>query len=210
MPDRPASKSLLKAASLIVVVTLLSKVAGLVRAQAITAEYGLTSAVDAYYLAYNLPSFFLIILGGVNGPFHSAVVSVLSKDSEDKKRVIETLNTLVAFAFGAATVAIMVAAPWIVGLVAQGASPEVQAIAVQDMRIMAPLAFIAGQVGLGFGVLTTANSFVLPSLSPILSSGAVILAILFFAKDYGAQVLAWAPWLEHCCSGLPRFLCSGN
>jgi putative peptidoglycan lipid II flippase len=191
MPAHSAPKSLLKAASLIVVVTLLSKVAGLVRAQAMTAQYGLSSALDAYNLAYSLPAFFLIILGGVNGPFHSAIVSVLSKDSEDKPRVIETLNTLVALAFGAATVGIMVAAPWIVGLVAQGAPAEVQAIAVHDMRIMAPLAFIAGQVGLGFGVLTTANSFVLPSLSPILSSGAVIVAILFFAKDYGAQVLAW-------------------
>jgi putative peptidoglycan lipid II flippase len=191
LADRSAPKSLLKAASLIVVVTLLSKVAGLVRAQAMTAQYGLSPALDAYYLAYSLPSFFLIILGGVNGPFHSAVVSVLSKDSEDKARVIETLNTLVAIAFGAATFGIMAAAPWIVGLVAKGASPEVQAIAVHDMRIMAPLAFIAGQVGLGFGVLTTANSYILPSLSPILSSGAVIIAILLFAKDYGAQVLAW-------------------
>jgi putative peptidoglycan lipid II flippase len=191
MADRSAPKSLLKAASLIVVVTLLSKVAGLVRAQAMTAQYGLSPALDAFNLAYSLPAFFLIILGGVNGPFHSAIVSVLSKDSEDKARAIETLNTLVALAFGAATVGIMAAAPWIVGFVAQGASAEVQAIAVQDMRIMAPLAFIAGQVGLGFGVLTTANSYILPSLSPILSSGAVIVAILFFAKDYGAQVLAW-------------------
>ncbi len=189
MPSKPTS--LWKTAYLIAAVTLLSKAAGLIRQQVIAAQYGVSPEVDAFNYAYTLPAFFLIILGGVNGPFHSAIVSVLAKDTKDRARVMETLNTLVALIFGAATVGLIVFAPAIVGLVAQGAPPEVRTLAIQEMRIMAPLAFIAGQVGLGFGALTAANQFVLPSLSPLLSSGAVVAAILIFSKENGAQVLAW-------------------
>ena len=52
---------------------------GTVRQQVIAAAFGVGAAYDAYNYAYVLPGFLLILLGGINGPFHSAMVSVLAK-----------------------------------------------------------------------------------------------------------------------------------
>ena len=65
----------LKGIALVVTLgTLLSKVGGLVRQLVIAAAFGVGAAYDAYNYAYVLPGFLLILLGGINGPFHSAMV----------------------------------------------------------------------------------------------------------------------------------------
>ena len=71
--------SVLKAAWLIAVVTIVSKLIGFVRDVVIANYYGATLVSDAYYYAYQIPSLSLILLGGVGGPFHSATVAIFSK-----------------------------------------------------------------------------------------------------------------------------------
>lgn len=61
------------------VATLISKIFGLVREQIVAAAFGIGPVVNAYAYAYVIPGFLLILLGGINGPFHSALVSVLAK-----------------------------------------------------------------------------------------------------------------------------------
>ena len=73
------SLSLRRIALIVAVATALSKVAGLLRQQVIAAAFGVGAAYDAYNYAYVLPGFLLILLGGINGPFHSAMVSVLAR-----------------------------------------------------------------------------------------------------------------------------------
>ena len=71
--------SVLKAAWLIAVVTIVSKLIGFIRDVVIANYYGASLVSDAYYYAYQIPSLSLILLGGVGGPFHSATVAVFSK-----------------------------------------------------------------------------------------------------------------------------------
>ncbi|XP_002963045.2 uncharacterized protein LOC9643255 [Selaginella moellendorffii] len=67
--------------------TALSKVLGLVRELVLAAVFGVGPVVDAFRYASIVPGFFLIILGGINGPIHIAMVSALSKIAEeDRKR----------------------------------------------------------------------------------------------------------------------------
>ena len=82
-----ARRSLGTIAAIVGVATLLSKVFGLVRQQAIAAAFGTGAAFDAFNYAYVVPGFLLILLGGINGPFHSAIVSVLSKERQTKRRL---------------------------------------------------------------------------------------------------------------------------
>lgn len=62
MPDasKPA-RSLAGIAGIVAVATLLSKVFGLVRQQAIAAAFGVGPAFDAYNYAYVIPGFLLIL-----------------------------------------------------------------------------------------------------------------------------------------------------
>ena len=73
------NESLLKSAWLIAIVIVFSKLAGFFRDVVTANFYGAGLVSDAYFYAYQIPSLALILLGGVGGPFHSAVVSVFSK-----------------------------------------------------------------------------------------------------------------------------------
>ena len=73
------TQSLMKAAWLIALITVFSKFIGFFRDIVIANFYGAGLVSDSYFYAYQIPSLALILLGGVGGPFHSAVVAVFSK-----------------------------------------------------------------------------------------------------------------------------------
>lgn len=207
--SKKAARSLAGIAGIVAVATLLSKVFGLFRQQAIAAAFGVGAVADAYNYAYVIPSFFLILLGGINGPFHSAIVSVVSKRKrEEIAPLIETVSTLVGGVLLIATILMILFADPLIDLVAPGLSQtpaglETKAIAVQQFRIMAPMALVAGLIGIGFGVLNADDQYWLPSISPIFSSLTVLLGLggllLFLGQDLidpqyallGGQVLAY-------------------
>ncbi len=178
MASPPRSRSLQRIAMIVALATGLSKVAGLVRQQVIAAAFGVGVAYDAYNYAYVLPGFLLILLGGINGPFHSAMVSVLARrDRREGAHVLAAINTLVGAALLVVTLLMLVAADPLIDLVGPGLDPQRHAIAVLQLRWMAPMALLAGLIGLGFGALNAADVFWLPSVSPLLSSLAVIAGI---------------------------------
>lgn len=186
------ARSLASIATIVAIATLFSKLAGLVRQQAIAAEFGVGAAVDAYNYAYVIPGFLFILLGGINGPFHSSIISVVLKHPPEKAApLVETITTFVGGVLLILTGILMVFAEPIVGIIAPGAGPEIQAIAAEQFQIMAPLAVLSGLIGIGFGTLNAADQYWLPSISPLLSSLTVIIGIWFFADTYGPTVLAW-------------------
>ena len=193
--DSPPKRSLGMIATIVAAATLISKVFGLVRQQAIAAAFGTGAAFDAYNYAYVIPGFLLILLGGINGPFHSAIVSVLAKqDRKHAAALVETITTLVGLALLLVTGLMMAFASPLIGLVAPGLSqtPEgafIHTIAVQQLQIMAPMALLAGLIGIGFGTLNAADQYWLPSLSPLLSSAAVLVGLGGLWAVLGAKIV---------------------
>ncbi|MEL6764145.1 MAG: lipid II flippase MurJ, partial [Cyanobacteria bacterium J06607_6] len=74
-----AKRSLAGIAGIVAIATLISKLFGLIRQQAIAAAFSIGPVADAYGLAYVIPGFLMVLLGGINGPFHSAIVSVVAR-----------------------------------------------------------------------------------------------------------------------------------
>ena len=183
------AKSLRRIALVVAVATALSKLAGLVRQQAIAAAFGVGAAYDAYNYAYVLPGFLLILLGGINGPFHSAMVSVLARrPRQEGAYVLAAINTLVGAGLLGVTVLLLVFAGPLITLVGPGLDATRHDIAVLQLRWMAPMALFAGLIGLGFGALNAADEFWLPSVSPLLSSVAVIAGIAVLWWQLGAAI----------------------
>ena len=58
--------------------TFLSKLIGFIRQVFIAGAYGVGIAYDAYNYAYIIPGFLIIIIGGINGPLHNALVAILT------------------------------------------------------------------------------------------------------------------------------------
>ena len=210
MSNQPKpSRTLAGIAGIVAVATLISKIFGLVRQQAIAAAFGVGAVADAYNYAYGIPGFLLILLGGINGPFHSAIVSVLAKrQKEEAAPLVETVTTLVGGLLLLLTIALVFFAAGLIDLVAPGLNQteqgsQVRAIAILQLQIMAPMALLAGLIGIGFGTLNAANQYWLPSVSPLFSSITVIMGLGFLALQLGkeittpqsalvgGQVLAW-------------------
>ena len=68
--------TILKAAWLIAVVTVISKLVGFLRDVIVANYYGASTVSDAYFYAYQFPALAVTLLGGIGGPFHSATVAV--------------------------------------------------------------------------------------------------------------------------------------
>ena len=184
-------RSLRRIALIVAVATALSKLAGLVRQQAIAAAFGVGAAYDAYNYAYVLPGFLLILLGGINGPFHSAMVSVLARrPRQEGAHVLAAINTLVGAGLIGVTALLVLFADPLISLLGPGLDAIRHDIAVLQLRWMAPMALFAGLIGLGFGALNAADVFWLPSVSPLLSSLAVIVGIALLWWQLGASILS--------------------
>eukprot|EP00898_Chlorokybus_atmophyticus_P002137 jgi/Chlat1/2924/Chrsp2S04634 len=217
--EKPAAKeeerqeseapSALRVAGIVGVATLTSKLLGdeiyerlvvrcmqgTVREVALAAAFGVGPVAEALSYATMLPGFFLALLGGINGPFHSAMVAALSKrNKQEGARLVESVTTLVALSMLVFTIAIAVFAGPLIDLSAPGLRVSAsanwqltQAIAIMQLRILAPCAVLAGLIGVGFGTLSANGVYAIPSLCPSLSSLSVLAAtasyLVFFGKD---------------------------
>jgi putative peptidoglycan lipid II flippase len=176
-------RSLAGIAGIVAAATLLSKVFGLVREQAIAAAFGTGPVADAYGVAYVIPGFLLVLLGGINGPFHSAIVSAVSgRKKEDIAPIVETVTTVVGIGLVFISIAMFMFAEPIIDLLGRGfLATEIggvsREIAITQLRIMAPITIFACFIGIGFGTLNATDQYWLPSISPLLSSSAVIVGL---------------------------------
>lgn len=188
---KKSSRSLARIAGIVAIATLISKVFGLFREQAIAAAFGVGPVVNAYAYAYVIPGFLLILLGGINGPFHSALVSVLAKREKSAAApIVETVTTLVsALLLGVMVLLILLAAPCI-DVLAPGLDASTRNLAILQLQIMAPLAVLAGLIGIGFGTLNAADQYWLPSVSPLFSSVVLIAGVGVLFGVLGEQINA--------------------
>ncbi|MBE7713636.1 MAG: murein biosynthesis integral membrane protein MurJ [Cyanobacteria bacterium SIG26] len=194
------TSSVLKAAWLIAVVTIVSKLIGFVRDIIIANYYGASMVSDAYYYAYQIPSLSLILLGGVGGPFHSATVAVFSKlipnlkdkPSEQVNRLYSTFMNATIILFLILSVLIFLFSKQIMGLIISAGSLDMINLASQHLRIMTPLLVIGGVVGIYYGILIIYKQFMLPNLSPIIMSLAIIAIVMSVPNDQKGYALAWA------------------
>ena len=205
--------SVLKAAWLIALVTIASKFMGFVRDMVVANFYGATLVSDAYFYALQIPSLAIIILGGVGGPFHSAVVAVFSKlipdfDSKPNEFVNKLYNTFLTVSFLFFAVCSILGfffADKIMGLIISAGSPELVTLASAHFKIMSPIILIGGIIGIYYGLLICHKQYILPNLSPMVLSLVVILIISFVHNDNTCFVLPGATTLGAICQLLLQF-----
>ncbi|MEO1296407.1 MAG: murein biosynthesis integral membrane protein MurJ [Cyanobacteria bacterium J06636_16] len=191
MSETKSTRSLAGIAGIVAAATLISKVFGLVRQQAIAAAFAVGSVADAYNFAYVIPGFLVVLLGGINGPFHSAIVSVVAKRRrEEVAPLVETISTLVSLGLIVVAVGICLFAGPIIDFAARGLESDsvTRAIAIRQLQIMAPMAIFAGLIGIGFGTLNADDQYWLPSVSPMFSSVAVIAGLGVLYAIIGSDI----------------------
>ena len=175
------------------VLLLLSKGVGLLREVAVAHTFGADLVKDANTVAYYIPASFLIMLGGLNGPFHLATMGAVTRlkargqESEVPGLLLTILGGTAALT-GAIALASYLAAPALITIQAPTLMPEARVMAIEQFRIMSPLIVIGGLIGVLCGISNLRDKFANSSLTPMVSSLAVI-AVLFVS--HSATAIAW-------------------
>ena len=197
---------ILKAAWLIALVTIASKLMGFVRDMVVANFYGATMVSDAYFYALQIPSLAIIILGGVGGPFHSATVAVFSKllgsdfkFTDEINKLYNTFITITFLIFAVLAIAGFFFADKVMGLIISAGSPELVNLASQHFKIMTPIILVGGIIGIYYGLLVSHKKYILPNLSPMILSIVVIVAISLANNDKSGMVLAAATTVGAFC-----------
>jgi len=152
----------------------------------IAGAFGISASYDAYNYAYILPGFFLVLLGGVNGPLHNSMVTLLAnKNKVDSRLFINSINNILTLILLLISFLVFFSSDLLINIVGPNLSPEIKEIASSQLRIMSPIILLSGLIGIGFGSLNAKKEFLIPSISPLISSLIIIIAISNFWLNKG-------------------------
>ena len=162
--------------------TSLSKLAGFVRQLFIAATFGIGITYDAFNYAYIIPGFLLIIIGGINGPLHNAVVAVLTPlNRRDGGLVLTKVSIKITLLFFILGVIVYFNSSFLISLIAPNLNAEAKSIASHQLIILTPCIPLSAFIGLSFGALNSRNKFFISSISPAITS---LITILFICVSW--------------------------
>ncbi|WP_298924099.1 murein biosynthesis integral membrane protein MurJ [uncultured Ramlibacter sp.] len=181
--------SLFKAASTVSLLTLASRVTGLVRELLMASTFGASALTDAFNVAFRIPNLFRRLFG--EGAFSQAFVPALahSRERDGEQATHQLVNhvaTVLAWTLLATCAAGVIAAPVLVWAMASGMRQQGEGFeaAVVMTRWMFPYIGFMSMVALSAGILNTWKRFAVPAATPVLLNLAMIAAAVW-----------GAPWL---------------
>lgn len=199
------SRGLLRSSLIVSVMTLLSRVLGLIRDVVIAIFLGASSNADSFFVAFKIPNFLRRLFA--EGAFSQAFVPVLSEYKENGSR--ESVKLLVDRTAGAlggvlllvASVAV-VAAPVVATLFAPGFrdDPAKFQLTTDMIRITFPYLFLISMTGFAGGILNTFGRFAVPAFTPVLLNICLISSALYLSSYFAepAMALAWGVLMAGC------------
>ncbi len=156
--------------------TLLSRITGLVRESLKAVLYGAGSDVDAFEAAFRLPNILRRMFA--EGAFSQAFVPIVAeyhrqRGDEATRDLVGKVATLLAFVLLGVTVLGVIAAPWLVYLLAAGfeKTPGKVELTAEMIRIVFPYILFISLVSLSGGVLNVFRRFAVPAFTPVLLNG---------------------------------------
>ncbi|MEM9101799.1 MAG: murein biosynthesis integral membrane protein MurJ [Pseudomonadota bacterium] len=191
--------SLLKSSSVVGLMTLVSRVLGLIRDIVIATFFGAQGATDAYFVAQKIPNFLRRLFA--EGAFAQAFVPVLAeyKADGDQQKVKSYINK-VAGTLGGILTLVTILAVLGAGIVIAVFSPgfyleggEKYVLATDMLRITFPYLFFIGLTAFCGAILNSYNQFAVPAITPVFLNLCLIAAAMLFAPqfDVPAMALAW-------------------
>lgn len=185
VPGQPprAEKLNARAAGVVGLAVLCSRVLGLVREQVFAALFGGGALMDAFTIAFRIPNLLRDLFA--EGALSAAFVTTFSKTSAlegDRAawRLANKVATLTVVVLGAITVAGIVCAHWLVALLAPGfeSNPAKAALTVTLTQVMYPFILLVSVSALVMGMLNARNVFGVPALaSSFFNMGSIIAGV---------------------------------
>lgn len=169
-----------RAFSIVAAFTLLSNLLGYVRDAALAANFGMSTATDAYFAAFFVPNtLFLILIGGsVSAVFVPVFIECLGNDREEAWYVASCVFNVSALVLGVIVfMTVLTVQKWM-ALLFPGFGGDTLQLSVELSLLLLPMLLITGLSALLTAALNSFEHFTIPALAPVISNVIVIVAIL--------------------------------
>ena len=179
---------------LVMIITMVSRVLGLVRATIIAYYFGASAATDAYFSAFKISNFFRQLLGeGALGssfiPLYNEKIEIEGEE-KGKEFIYSILNLIFAFSTGV-TLLMIVFSQDIINLIVNGFPTETKILASELLKIMSVYFIFISLSGMICAMLNNFKQFAIPASTSIFFNLAIILASMGFSKTFGISALAY-------------------
>lgn len=184
------SKALLKSSLVVAIMTMLSRVFGVIRDIVFSHYLGATGGADAFFIAFKIPNLMRRIFA--EGAFSQAFIPVLADhkhqgDAELTRRFISDVwGTLGAILFVVSIVGVFIA-PIIAFCFVPGwyfDKPEQYDLTVLLLRFTTPYILFISLVACAGGILNSYGKFAVPAFTPVLLNLSLIFATIFMAPYF--------------------------
>jgi putative peptidoglycan lipid II flippase len=157
-----------RAAGIIGLAVMCSRVLGLIREQVFAALFGGGRFMDAFTAAFRIPNLLRDLFA--EGALSTAFITVFSKTTVQSGegaawRLANKIVTLAATTLSVLTLLGIFAAPWIVTTLAPGFDPEKAALTITLTRIMFPFILLVSLAAVVMGMLNARNVFGMPAMA---------------------------------------------
>ena len=188
--------TLLRSASLVALLTFVSRIFGYFRDQRIAFLLGASMQADAYTIAYRIPNLLRRLVG--EGAVSAAFIPIFSeyltrKDRDEAWRFANSILTLLTLGMTVVTVLGILFAPVVVRLLALGAAdiPGKLELATVLTRIMVPYIFLVSLAALAMGILNSFHKFAVSASAPVFLNLGII-AFSFLTGFFPSPEIALA------------------
>ena len=194
--DPGAERLNTRAAGVVGLAVLCSRVLGLAREQIFAALFGGGRVMDAFTIAFRIPNLLRDLFA--EGALSTAFVTVFSRtaalqDTAAAWRLADKVATLTAVSLSAITVTGIATAPWLVAALAPGFDPGKAALTVTLTRIMYPFILLVSLAALVMGMLNARNVFGMPAMaSSFFNLGSIVSGVLlgyWLDPHFGARAI---------------------
>lgn len=191
------SSALASKAGWVGMLTLVSRVFGLVRDSAIAYVLGTQAGADAFYVAFRIPNLLrrLLAEGNLTLSFVPVFTQSLQRSREEARRVADVTFTLLAMLLTVITLVGVIGAGFFVRFTALGfeKDPEKFAMTVTLTKITFPYIFLVSIGALMMGILNARRRFTAPALSPVMLNLGIIAGAFLLSRHFSdpAVGIAW-------------------
>ena len=181
-PEARAERLNTRAAGVVGLAVLCSRVLGLIREQVFAALFGGGRVMDAFTIAFRIPNLLRDLFA--EGALSTAFVTVFSKtvvlqDDAAAWRLANKVATLAAVVLSAITLLGIAFAPQLVELLAPGFAGDKAVLTVTLTRVMFPFILLVSLAALVMGMLNAKNVFGVPAMaSSFFNLGSIIGGLL--------------------------------
>lgn len=189
--------SLLRSSGIVGVMTLLSRVFGLLRDVVVANFFGASAGADAFFVAFKIPNFFRRLFA--EGAFSQAFIPVLSEYRRQQSVAeVRKLANAVAGVLGGillvVTLLAVLGAPWLTALFAPGFldEPEKYHLASEMLRLTFPYLLLISLTAFAGSILNSYGYFAIPAFTPVLLNLVLIASAIWLAPWFSEPIMGMA------------------